>query len=293
VGAALAAYIRGVKRILLVVLRVLAFSYIGISVIFACFQRRLIYFPSRALASEEKMAHIAVPLGLEPWRDGQGIRIGWRQTAPAGRPASHRMILFHGNAGSAFDRSQYVKGFGHLDEGRTWQVFLFEYPGYDSRPGETSEISFRAAGTAALERLAGEDSRPIYLAGESLGSGLACFLAGDSPQKVAGIFLMTPFASLAEVGSLHYPWLPVKLILRERWDNAAALRHFHGPVAIMIAGEDEIVTPAQGQKLFDGYAGPKRKWVDPDATHNTVANTVDLPWWQEVSDFLLESSAPR
>jgi len=282
-----------VKRILVSVLRVIAFSYIGIFVIFACFQRRLIYFPSRAMGSEEKMARIAVPLGLEPWRDAQGIRIGWRQASPPGKQASHRLVLFHGNAGSAFDRSQYVKGFGHLDEGRTWQVFLFEYPGYDSRPGEPSEASFRTTGRAAIEQLTAEDSRPIYLAGESIGTGPACALAGDLPQKVAGVFLMTPFASLGDVGSIHYPWLPVKLILRERWDNADALRHYRGPVAIMIAGEDEIVTAAQGQKLFEGYTGPKRRWIDPDATHNTVANTVDLPWWQEVTDFLLENSAPR
>jgi hypothetical protein len=270
-----------------------ALIYFGTVALFAGLQRHLIYFPSRALASEEKMARIAAPLGLEPWHDSQGQRIGWRQMPPPNAPAGNRMVVFHGNAGCAFDRSQYAAGFGHLDAGQTWQVYLFEYPGYGGRPGVPGQESFCAAGRAAIEQLAMEDSRPIFLAGESLGSGPACALAGEMPQKVAGLFLMTPFATLGEVAAHHFPWLPVNLILRDRWDNAAALRRYHGPVAVMLAGEDEVVTMAQGQKLFDGYTGPKRHWIDPEATHNTVSNSAMLPWWREVSDFLIESGGPR
>jgi uncharacterized protein len=286
-------YLTWVKRIFIVLLCGLAVLYLAIVALFAAKQRQLLYFPGHALGSEEKMTKIAVPLGLEPWRDAQGVRIGWRQVAPPGGPALHRMIVFHGNAGTAFERSQYVIGFGRLDEGRTWQVFLFEYPGYDVRPGELGETAFRTAGLAALAQLAAEDSRPIYLTGESLGCGLACALAGDAPQQVSGVFLMTPFASLSEVGALHYPWLPVSLILRDRWDSAAALRKYRGPVAMMIAGQDEVVTPAQGDKLFESYAGPKRRWFDADATHNTVINAATEPWWREVTDFLLNDTRPR
>jgi len=282
-----------VKRFLLIVLRVVALIYLGAVALFAGLQRHLLYFPSRAPGSEEKMSRIAAPLGLEPWRDAQGQRIGWRQVPSPGAQPGHRMVVFHGNAGCAFDRSQYAIGFGHLDQGQTWQVYLFEYPGYDTRPGQPSQDSFCTAGRAAMAQLAAEDSRPIYLTGESLGTGLACALAGEMPQKVAGVFLMTPFAALGEVASHHYPWLPVNLILRDRWENAAALRKYHGPVAVMIAGEDEVVTAAQGQKLYDGYTGPKNRWIDADATHHTVSNSATLPWWREVSDFLLESAAPR
>jgi hypothetical protein len=279
-----------VKRAAAIMLISLAVLYFAVVALFAVNQRRLMYFPGHALGSEEKMAYIAVPLGLEPWRDAQGVRIGWRQVAPQGGPAARRMIVFHGNAGTAFERSQYAIGFGRMDQGRMWQVFLFEYPGYDVRPGEPSEDAFRAAGRAAMAELAAEDSRPIFLCGESLGTGLACALAEDLPQQVAGLFLMTPFSTFSEVGAHHYPWLPVGLIIRDRWDNVAALRKYHGPVAMMIAGQDEVVTPAQGHKLFDSYAGPKRKWVDQDATHNTVVNADSEPWWREVSNFLVENS---
>ena len=245
------------KRALLVMLLSLAVIYLSIVGLFAVNQRRLLYFPGHALGSEEKMAKIAVPLGLEPWRDAQGVRIGWRQMAHPGEPARQRMIVFHGNAGTAFERSQYVIGFGRMDQGRTWQVFLFEYPGYDVRPGEPSEAAFRSAGRSALAELTAEDSRPIYLTGESIGGGLACALAGDAPAQVAGVFLMTPFSALSEVGAHHYPWLPVSLVLRDRWDNAAALRKYHGPVAIMVAGEDEVVTSRAEPEAFRKLRRPQ------------------------------------
>ena len=281
------------KRALVTMLCSLVVLYLAIVALFAFNQRRLLYFPGRALGPEERVADIAAPLGLEPWRDAQGLRIGWRQVPPAHGPATRRMVVFHGNAGTAFERSQYLMGFGRMDQGRTWQVFLFEYPGYDARPGEPSQAAFCATGREALAQLAAEDSRPIYVTGESVGAGVACALAGDMPQQVAGVFLMTPFAALSEVGAHHYPWLPVSLILRDRWDNVAALRKYRGPVAVMIAGQDEVVTAAQSRKLFDSYAGPKREWVDEDATHNTVIDAPTEVWWREVSEFLIEHSTPR
>lgn len=280
------------KRFLLIVLRVILLTYVGSVAIFGFFQRKLIYFAPRPLATEQKMASLAASVGFEPWRDAQGQRIGWRQMLPEGMHPGNRMVVFHGNAGCAFDRTQYAKGFGHLRQGQLWQTYLFEYPGYDSRPGTPSQESFCAAGRAAVEQLAAEDSRLIFLTGESLGGGLACALAGELPQKIAGLFLMTPFATLGEVASHHYPWLPVRYILADRWDNVTALQKYHGPVAVMIAGEDEVVTAAQSKKLYNGYAGPKQRWLDADATHNTVSNSTFLPWWQEVSDFLLYNDKP-
>lgn len=281
------------KRFLRVALRSLLLIYMGTVTLFGLFQRKLIYFPSRPLATEEKMAHLAMSVGFEPWRDAHGQRIGWRQIPPAGVAPRNRMIVFHGNAGCAFDRSQYAKGFGNIQQGQAWQTYLFEYPGYDARPGAPSQESFCAAAGTAIEQLATEDARPIYLTGESLGSGVACALAGALPQKVAGIFLMTPFRSLGEVAAHHYPWLPIRLLLRDRWDSAEALGKYHGPVAIMIAGQDEVVTTVQGERLYAGYAGPKRRWFDSEATHNTVSNSTFLPWWQEVSDFLLTDTRQR
>jgi hypothetical protein len=153
--------------------------------------------------------------------------------------------------------------------------------------------SFVEAGQRAIRTLRAADPRPIYLLGESLGSGLACSLAQRAPKDVAGLFLFTPYARMEDVAAHRFGFLPVRLMLRDRWDNVAALRDYRGPLAMLIADEDEVVTAAQGRMLFDSYEGPKRLWTQPGATHNTVDFSPYAPWWREVSDYLLSNPSPH
>src|SRR5262249_49484013 len=135
-------------------------------------------------------------------------------------------------------------------------------------------------------------TRPIYLIGESLGSGLASALAERRGKDVAGVFYFTPYARLSDVAAHRFGFLPVRLMLRDPWDNIAALREYHGRAAVLIADQDEIVSAAQGQLLFDNYAGPKRLWIQHGASHNKVDFSPDAPWWREISDFLLSEPRP-
>lgn len=266
-------------------LRTVAVCYLLFCVLLALLQRFLIYHPFHE--TESAMLERARVARCEPWRDEDGAIIGWKSPARIGVPPAYRLVVFHGNAGYALHRRYYFDGFGALENGRIWEVLIFEYPGYGARPGKISEASFVAAGAQALDALAAADSRPIYLLGESLGSGLACALAQRNPQRVAGLCLITPIASLAGVAAHHYPLLPVHLLLRDRWDNVAALRDYRQPLAVLIAGADEVVTAAQGEALFASYGGPKRLWTQPAASHNTVDFSPAAAWWREVSDFLL------
>jgi pimeloyl-ACP methyl ester carboxylesterase len=265
-------------------------AYVVVCGLVGIFQRRIMYFPF--YGTETGMLAKAVELGCQPWRDAHGAVIGWK-SARNGPPAANRLVIFHGNAGYALMRTQYLAGFGNLDGGRLWEVYLFEYPGFGARSGNLGQDSFTAAGLQALQTLKEADPRPIYLLGESLGSGLACTLAQRKPQDVAGLFLLTPYARMTDVAAHRFGFLPVRLMIRDTWDNAAALRDYRGPAAMLIAGEDEVVTAAQGRLLFESYAGPKRLWIEPGATHNTVDFSPYAPWWREVSDFLLESPAAR
>lgn len=273
------------KRQLLRLARSLAVAWLVVVAVMAVWQDSLIYFPARARA-EALIAEANRP-GLEPWRDTGGEIIGWRKPRAAAAQAAHRLIVFHGNAGYALHRWSYVAGFGALDEGRLWDVHLFEYPGYGARSGHVGEHAFNAAAASAFESLRAEDARPIHLLGESIGSGPACMLAARAPEEVAGLCLVTPLARLADVAAHHYPFLPVRLILRDRWDNVAALTNYRGRLAMRLAGRDEIVPPAQSRMLFDRFSGPKRLWVEPGAGHNTLDMMPANAWWREASDFLL------
>ena len=97
--------------------------------------------------------------------------------------------------------------------------------------------------------------------GESLGSSFASRLAAENPQSVSGLFLVTPFTCLADVAASHYPFLPVRWMLRERHDAQEYLKAYPGPVAFLIAGRDEVMKNNLGEKLYGQYPGRKRLWT--------------------------------
>jgi len=245
----------------------------------AC-QRQLIYFPSRA--AEPELLAQAPRIGLQAWRDAGGRLIGWRSASE--RPGTRRILVFHGNAGYAQHRRYFAAGLQHLREG--WDVYLFEYPGYGARPGTPAESTIKAAAREALDALPGSRIEPVYLIGESLGSGVACHLAAVRPERIGGMLLVTPFTSLPDLAAEHYPAILTRWLLSERYDCAADLRSYAGPVAFLLAGQDEIVPTRLGQQLYDGYPGPKWLRIDSRARHNTVDYAPSAAWWGEVSGFL-------
>ena len=269
------------KRPLLRLARVCALVYLGLCLLVAGCQNKMLYFPARH--TETEALALAAENRLEAWRDAHGKLIGWKRPAPR---AAARLLVFHGNAGCANDRAYYADAFGPLDGGGTWEVCIFEYPGYGSREGSPGKGSFIAAGRAAVENLLAADRRPVFLLGESVGSGTAAALAGEMPEKIAGAVMMIPFARLAEVAKAKFPWLPVSLLLRDKFDNIATLANYRGRVAFVIAENDEVVGAAQGRKLHASYAGPSKLIVLPGATHNNFPNGPDAPWFREASDFV-------
>jgi uncharacterized protein len=260
--------------------------YLFLLAILGVFQRKLIYLPARA--GEDALIDQADRVGLLPWRDSDGALIGWRTAARA----ANRVVVFHGNAGHALHRRFYVAGLQSIPDGAgIWEVYLFEYPGYGSREGTPGREAFLQAGQRAIEELLA-DNRPLYLCGESIGSGVACALAAENPDHIAGLFLVTPFTTLADVAAHHMPIFPVRWLLRERYDNSTALQRYAGPIAVLLAGRDEVIPHEQGERLFRGYRGPKKLWVHENATHNTLDLSPENRWWQEASFFLLEHSGP-
>jgi uncharacterized protein len=269
-----------------------ALIYLGLVLLLALLQRHLIYFPSRL--REEQLLRQADRDGLHPWRNKENQLIGWRTSPNDAVPQPHkRLVVFHGNAGYALHRSYYVNGFHRDPESTaTWELFLFEYPGYGARPGSPGEASIMTAARTAIAELLRADSRPVFLLGESLGSSFASALAAEYPQSIAGLLLVTPLTCMADVASSHYRFLPIRLMLREHHDVQAHLTKFPGPVAFLIAGRDEVVANNLGETLYKQYQGNKKEWIQPNAGHNTLDFTPGAPWWQEV-DFFLQNPGSK
>ncbi len=239
-------------------------------------QRRLMFFPQ--VAAEAEVTRLAADLGATAWRPGGELH-GWRFPRPG---AAGRLLAFHGNAGMAVERAYMAQAFG-----ADFEVTVVEYPGFGARPGEPGEGAFFAAAEAAFDALRAENpTRPITVLGESIGSGSACHLAQVRAEALAGLILVTPFDRLAGPAGHHFPWLPVSLILRDRFENDRALSDFRGRVAFVLAGRDTVVPPQFGQALHDTYRGPKRLWVDAGADHNELPWDRRAPLWAEIAAFL-------
>ncbi|HSN91267.1 MAG TPA: alpha/beta hydrolase [Anaeromyxobacteraceae bacterium] len=243
-------------------------------------QRRFLYFPDRQ--DPGAALRDASRLGYDPVRDRAGALLGWRSRHPSGRAGGTALVL-HGNAGHALHRA-YLPRVLQAPGVPPVDVLLLEYPGYGPRPGKPTEASLVEAAVEAVDLLA--PAGPVLLVGESLGSAVASLAAARRPGAVRGLLLVTPLASVPAVARRHAPLVP-SFLLRDRYESAPALARFGGPVAFLLAGEDEVVFADLGRSLHDGYRGPRRLAVQQGASHNTLRYDAGDPTWRESVSFLL------
>lgn len=259
----------------MVILWMLLAGYVAICAMLYFRQDSLLFFPERA-PDLEREAHLS---GFAPWTNAQGERIGWQ--SKDGDPQNVLLVL-HGNGGYALHRNYFH--YVSRSSGDNWKTFLLEYPGYGDRPGPITEAHLIAAAVEAVDILSETPGRKIRVLGQSMGSGVASALVSQRPEKVGGLILVTPYDSLVGAASSHYPWLPVSLLLRTRFNSEKNLENFSGPVAFIVAKNDNVVPARLGQKLFNHYAGTKRLWLIPAAGHNDTERLLED--WAEVVNWL-------
>lgn len=272
---------------LLPVLRVaglLLLAYAGFCLLVWWRQEGMLFYPERAPL--ETVRREAAAAGFRLWpHDDDNYRALLAE--PPGT-AVGTCVIWHGNAGSARQRDYLAAPLLRLG----WRVMVAEFPGYGARtPGSLREATL----TAEARALAGEIGRdfdgPLVVVGESLGAAVAAAVAGDPVLRVNGALLFTPWHDLAGVARVHYGWLPVGLLLRDRFDNAAALRGFRGPVMVVTAGSDEIIPAAEGRHLFQALDTPRKQLVEiPGARHNDWLDRVAADDWRRWLDFV---ASPR
>jgi len=237
-------------------------------------QERLIFFP-KPLASTAHLPARVAPLEIVA-RDGVRLR-GF--VLPADRMPAPVVICFGGNAEEA---SWMLAEAGWP---RDWTIVAMNYRGYGASEGTPGERALTSDAVALFDALAQRDdvdAQRIVAFGRSLGTAMAVHVAGARP--VAGAILASPFDSLAAVGRLHYPWLPVSLLLRHRFDSALLAADIRIPLLVIVGDRDAIVPPSRSRALFDAWAGPKTWQVVAGANHDDLGAS-DL-FWDRVVDFL-------
>jgi hypothetical protein len=220
---------------------------VGVNRLPAMLESSFLYFPTHSAAGSD----------LREWRTG-GKLIGYSSTAPTPRMV---WLMLHGNAGQASDRG-YVRG--SLPD--TDALFIMEYPGYGQRNGSPSMESVNAAAVEAYALLRTlYPGVPIGVIGESLGSGPASYLC-SLPDPPARAVLIVPFDNLVSVASEHFPFLPVRLLMRDKWDNVAALAGYEGRVDIYGARQDTIIPVHHARQLAQSL--PRATYHEMDCSHN-------------------------
>ena len=262
---------------------VLAILVVGLMVLAAIYLRqdRMLYFPAPATVASVATAE------LRTWPSAQDFR--GLAAEPVGTVRG-TAIVFHGNAGHVGDRAFYARALAPLG----LRVVLAEYPGYGPRAGALGEASFVADAEQTVALAYRQYGGPLLLVGESLGAAVAAAAAAQQRELTVGLLLITPWDRLAHVGAHHYPWLPVKWMLRDEYDTQARLAGFDRPVLVAVAERDSIVPARFGRALHAGLAGPKRLVVIEAADHNDWTDRVDASWWRAAVAFALgvEASAP-
>jgi len=241
-------------------------------------QNRFLYFPEPQWPTEQMLAYENMKLWQTTAADYQGLIAASDAPAPNGT-----IVLFHGNGGTALDRGFYLKPFMELG----FRVILAEYPKYGGRPGKVGEKPFVAAGMKTVQLAYEQYGDPIYLVGESLGCGVAAAVAKQTSAPVAGIILITPWDTLASVAKSLFPFLPVKLVLTDKYDSIENLQTFPKKISVVGAERDEILPIKHAMNLYNALPeGRKRLWIIKGAGHNDWPIHTDASLFKEMTDFV-------
>ena len=241
-------------------------------------QNKFLYFPNDEWPSEAMLAAENLVLWQATGSDFRGLISAGNAPTPSGT-----IVLFHGNGGTAYDRSFYLEPLTELG----FRVILSEYPQYGGRPGKVGEKPFVVDGLETVRLAFEQYGEPIYLLGESLGCGVVAAVAKKTSTPIAGIILITPWDTLAAVAKSLFPFLPVTMLLTDKYDSISNLQSFKGNISVVGAERDEILPIRHAHNLFANLPeGKKRMWVIQGADHNDWPFHTEESLWREMTDFV-------
>jgi pimeloyl-ACP methyl ester carboxylesterase len=270
----LLATMRTVMSTLLTLLIVGAGGYVLICALLYFGQEKSIFFPQ---PSDPQLRQRYSAQRIEIATKGAQLEGWWIENA---RSTTSAVILYFG--GNAEDVLYTASTASEID---ARAVVVVNYRGYGGSTGEPGQQALYDDGLAiydyAIKR--GVPPDDIVVMGRSLGSGVASMLAGARPVRAA--VLITPFDSLASVAAGHYPFLPVRLLLRHPFPSADWGRRTKAPVLVLAADRDTVVPAVHAQKLFEAWAGDKQIHVLPGTSHNDIE--ANPAYYRLINEFLV------
>ena len=236
------------KMYILSILGLVVLIYLTITFILYYSQRSLLYHPSENNYSGDKLI---VPIDKVKILTDDNIElIAWHHK----KKGNYKTILFlHGNAGSLENRIHKINHFKNMKV----NFLIISWRGFSGNKGKPTEQGLYEDARSAIRWLdsKGINKKNIIIYGESLGTGIATEIAQN--QNFAGIILESPFTSMIEAGKDKYPYLPVRLLLKDKYESIKKIKNIKSPILIMHGKTDKIVPFRMGKKIYELANQPK------------------------------------
>jgi len=241
---------------------VLVLAYLGVCGVLWFLENSLVFRPTRAQDAWQPAPLTDIEDVDLTSADGTRVHAWWLPC-----PGADQALLYcHGNAGNLSHRGGSI---AKLRELLKVHVLIFDYPGYGKSGGRPTEQGCYQAADAAYGFLTDTkkiDPQKILLYGGSLGGGVAVDLASRKPHR--SLVLVKTFTSAPDAGATMLPWLPVRWLMRNRFDSITKIRACKQPVFIGHGTRDTLIPFAQGKRLFETANEPKQFYTLVDADHN-------------------------
>jgi hypothetical protein len=266
------------RRLLVIALGAIAFTYVAVCAAIFFAQAKLIYFPSReyrCTPNDFGLPYLEARLTTE---DGVNV-VAWYLPCPAARAT---VLVCHGNAENLADLLPSVKSFHRL----SLNVLAFDYRGYGHSTGAPTESGTYRDADAAWRYLIETRHEPpqnIVVFGRSLGGAVAIDLASRHPP--GALVVECTFTSLVDIGQREYPLLPVSLLCRYRYDSVAKVPRIPCPKLFLHGTSDELIPIANARRLFAAAAEPK-EFIETPGGHNSAGFEHNWDYTQRLGDWL-------
>lgn len=197
---------------------------------------------------------------------------------PGEKPTT--LVIFHGNGGHRWIRRFWMKSLHDLGYG----VFMLDYRGYGGSEGSPSEDGLYLDAEASVKWLEERGLDDLVYFGESLGGGVAVEMA--LRRKPRAIILQSPFSSAAAIAAEIYWFLPIGILMRDRYDNIDKIDSVACPMLFIHGAQDRIVPMTSGRELFEAAKEPKEWYEVTAAGHNDLTIVGGHEYLQRIDEFL-------
>lgn len=270
-------------EMVLSLLRIGVAVYIGLCLLVFFKQSGYVYYPDKLVGLTPEYFNMAYQDVSFKTQDGETIAAWFIPISGGEGDKVGRTVLFcHGNAGDIGDRLDSIKTFHNLG----LNVLIFDYRGYGDSSGKPTEKGTYLDVLAAWQYLTAERGilpNNIMIFGRSLGGSVAAWLAGEvSPGALA---IESVFTSAPEMAAKMFPYLPIRLFCRFKYDSLARIAKVRCPVLIAHSRDDEMIPYEHGQRLFDAANEPKR-FVEMGGGHNFGGLDADGDYQKVFEEFL-------